>query len=280
MPKEIRVSTYIAPLTRLGTPELVVDALKEAGFKYYDFTMMFSILGFDLFFDSDDYLVKAQNFRKYTDRIGIFCNQTHGSIPCIKKGMSAKEKVVLFDKVKRTIEISSILGAEYCVLHPASDCSMEDNIQFFSSLKDIAKQNKIIIAIENTLSDKLFGKPDDFVELLSGINDDSFKVCLDVGHAETKNTGSSAIEFIEKLKKKIVCLHIHDNDKNEDMHQLPYTLVIDFESIFKALKDNGYSGDITFECGSYFNNMPTSLFVDALKFLRKLGEYIGKQIYK
>ena len=45
MSKEIKISTYIAPLTRLGTPELVVDTLKEAGFRYYDFTMMFPIMG-------------------------------------------------------------------------------------------------------------------------------------------------------------------------------------------------------------------------------------------
>lgn len=280
MSKEIRVSTYIAPLTRLGSPEQVVDILKRSGFSYFDFTMMFPILGFGLFYNSIDYKEKALRFKEYINSIGIYCNQTHGSVPCLRSEATKEENEKYFELVKRSIEVSHILGAKYCVLHPASECSMEENVKFFKSLIEIAHENKIIIAIENTLSDKLFGKPDDFIELLDKINDVSFMVCLDIGHAETKNSGSSAIEFIEKLKDKIVCLHIHDNDKISDNHQLPFTLVIQFEPIFKALKENGYDGDITFECGSYFNNMPVSLFPDALKLLHDVGGYIGKQIYK
>ena len=279
MPKEVKISTYIAPLTRLGSPELVVDTLKKSGFDYYDFTMMFPILGFDLFFDSNDYKEKAERFRKYTDKIGICCNQTHGSVPCLRRGASKEENALHFELVKRSIEVAHILGSKYCVLHPASDCSMEENVNFFKSLVDIAHKNNIVIAIENTLSDKLFGKPEDFIELLSKINDNAFKVCLDIGHAETKNTGSSAIDFINNLKDNIVCLHIHDNDKVYDNHQLPFSLVIQFDPIFNALKANEYNGDITFECGTYFNNMPLSLLPDALKFLHDVGKYIGRQIY-
>lgn len=276
---KIKISTYIAPLTRLGSPELVVEALKKSGFDYFDFTMMFPILGFDLFYDCDDYKEKAVAFRKRTDKIGIYCNQTHGSVPCFRNGASKEENAEHFELVKRSIEVSHILGSKYCVLHPASDCTMDENVAFFRSIIDIVHENEIVIAIENTLSDKLFGKPEDFIELLERIDDESFKVCLDIGHAETKNTGSNAIDFINKLKDKIVCLHIHDNDKAYDNHQLPFTLVIEFDPIFKALKKNNYSGDITFECGTYFNNMPVSLLPDALKFLHDVGKYIGKQIY-
>ena len=279
MPKEVKISTYIAPLTRLGSPELVVDTLKEAGFSYFDFTMMFPILGFELFYNSDDYKEKAKNFKKYIDYINMSCNQIHGAVPCLRKDANEKEKHRLFENVKRTIEITHILGAKYCVLHPASDCSLEENVHFFESLKDIAHKNDVIIAIENTLSDKLFGKPKDFKTLLAALNDECFKMCLDIGHAETKNTGSSAVEFINEIGSDIVCLHIHDNDKYHDLHQLPFSINIQFDEIFKALKKNNYSGDITFECGTYFNNMPVSLFKDALKFLHKVGEYIAKQIY-
>ncbi len=280
MSKEVRISTYIGPLTRLGSPELVVDTLKEAGFSYFDFTMMFPILGFELFYNSDDYIAKAKEFRKYIDAKQIYCNQTHGAVPCLRKDATKEEKEVLFENVKRTIEITHILGAKYCVLHPASDCNMEENIEFFNSIKSIVHKNNVIIAIENTLSDRLFGKPIDFKTLLAELNDPCFKMCLDIGHAETKNTGSSALEFIQMMGEKIACLHIHDNDKVFDLHQLPFTHSIQFDEIFKALKKRKYSGDITFECGAYFDNMPTSLILDALKFLHDIGEYIGKQIFE
>lgn len=277
MSKEIKVSTYIAPLTRLGTPELVVDLLKKSGFRYFDFTMMFPIMGFELLYNSDDHIKKAKCFREYTDRIGIYCNQTHGCVPCIRNGATDEEKKLWFENIKKTIEVTHILGGKYCVLHPASDCSLQENVSFFNSLKEIAHQNDVVIAIENTLSEELFGKPKDFIKLLKKINDDYFKVCLDIGHAEIT---SSAVKFINSLRKDIVCLHIHDNNKVDDLHQLPFTQKVQFEEIFKALRKNGYQGDITFECGTFFNNMPTSLFKDALEHLHDIGEYITHQIFE
>lgn len=279
MSREIKISTYIAPLTRLGTPEAVVDVLKASGFDYYDFTMMYPILGFELFYNSEDYIQKAKDFKQYADTIGIHCNQTHGSVPCFRKKGTIEENQVLFQNVKRCIEITHILGGKYCVFHPSSDCSFQDNVEFFRSIKEVAINNHVIIAIENTLSDRLFGKPDDFVKLFASLNNDCFKMCLDIGHAETRNAGSSAVEFINKLGDKIACLHIHDNDKISDLHQLPYNYSIDFDMICNALKKISYQGDITFECGSYFNNMPLSLLPEALKMLHSMGAYIAKQIF-
>ena len=207
MSKEIKISTFTGSFTRLGTAELVVDALKQAGFKYYDFTMMYPILGFDLFYDSDDYIEKAKKFREYTDKIGIYCNQTHGAVPYIGKLFSKEDNEKTFDNVKRTIEVSHILGAKYCVLHPSSDCSIKENAERFKLLKDIAHKNDVIIAIENMPSDTLFGKPEDFLELLTLIDDDHFAFCLDIGHAEIDYTGSSAVDFINKMGDKLVCAY-------------------------------------------------------------------------
>ena len=278
MSKEIKISTFTGSFTRLGTAELVVDALKQAGFKYYDFTMMYPILGFDLFYDSDDYIEKAKKFREYTDKIGIYCNQTHGAVPYIGKLFSNEDNEKTFDNVKRTIEVSHILGAKYCVLHPSSDCSIKENAERFKLLKDIAHNNDVIIAIENMPSDTLFGKPEDFLELLRLIDDDHFAFCLDIGHAEIDYTGSSAVDFINKMGDKLVCLHIHDNNKGNDIHQLPYTYMVNFEDIWKALKANHYQGDITFETGSYFRNLPNSLYVNSLELLHSLGEFIKEQL--
>ena len=280
MSKEVVISTCIGGLTRLGTPKRIVDTLVEAGFRYYDFTMMFPILGFELFYNSDDYLSKAREFRKYADKIGIYCNQTHGFTPFIVKGAPPDENDMMLENVKRTIEVSHVLGAKYCVLHPSSDLSIEENAKRFSSLKQIAQDNDMIIAIENMPTKGLFGKPEHFIKLLNLINDNHFKVCLDIGHAEIDFVDSSAIEFINKLGDKLVCLHIHDNNKVQDIHQLPYTYSVNFSEITKALKENHYKGDVTFEATTFMNNIPTLLFLDALKLLHSVGEYMAEQIFK
>ena len=278
MSKEIKISTFTGALTRLGTLELVVDTLKEAGFKYYDHTMMYPILGFDLLYDSDDYIEKAKRFRKYTDKVGIYCNQTHGAVPLVGKDFSKEDNEKILDNVKRTIEVSHILGAKCCVLHPSSDCSIKENAERFKLLKEVAHKYDVIVAIENMPSATLFGKPEDFLELLKEIDDDHFAFCLDIGHAEIEWTGSSAVDFINKMGDKLVCLHIHDNEKGHDLHQLPYNYMIDFEAIWKALKANHYQGDITFETGSYSQNLPNSLYVSSLELLHALGELIKEKI--
>ena len=109
MSREIKISTYIAPLTRLGTPEVVVDVLKASGFDYYDCTMMYPILGFELFYNSEDYIQKAKDFKQYADTIGIHCNQTHGTVPCFRKNGTLEENQVLFQNV----------GSIVCFTHPA-----------------------------------------------------------------------------------------------------------------------------------------------------------------
>lgn len=267
------ISTNTGTLTRLGTPYYIVKALKKAGFKSYDFTMNNTIIGFDSLFDSDDYRQRAKDFKVYTDKLGIYCNQTHGYVPRTTKGATLNDRKDNYEKIKRTIEITKILGAKYCVLHPDSFCTMNENIDFFKSLKELAHENDVVIAIENMPNDNLFGKPEDLITLLNGIDDSYFQACLDIGHAEIAITGSTALDFITKLGTRIVCLHIHDNDKGHDLHQLPFTNGINFFEIFKALKENKYEGDITFE-SDIFQRMSPTLFVDAISFIREIGEYI------
>ena len=280
MHKEIRISTCTGSFTRIGTPELVIDSLKEAGFNCYDFTMMYPIIGFELFYNSFDYDLKAKAFRKYADEIGMICNQVHGCVPSIFKGATKEDKERLFNNIKKSIEIARILGAKYCVLHPASDCLMEENIAFFNSLKEIAHQNDVIIAIENMPTSSLFGKAQDLKILLDAIDDDYFKACLDIGHAEIDITGASVSQFFDVLEDKIVCLHVHDNNKARDSHQLPFTQSIDFNEVIKSLKKHNYRGDITFEVSNFFVNMYVPLMKEALRLLYDVGEYIVNELTK
>ena len=93
--------------------------------------------------------------------------------------------------------------------------------------------------------------PKSFLDLLNAVNDDYFVACLDIGHAEMKGLGTSAAEMIYALNNKLGALHIHDNDKLHDSHQIPYSMSIDYPPIIKALKDIGYSGEFTLESDAY-----------------------------
>ena len=93
--------------------------------------------------------------------------------------------------------------------------------------------------------------PKSFVDLLEAVNDDFFVACLDIGHAEMKGLGTSAVEMILALRGKLQALHIHDNDRCHDSHQIPYSMNIEFSPILRALRKIGYSGDFTLESDAY-----------------------------
>ena len=88
-------------------------------------------------------------------------------------------------------------------------------------------------------------------EHIDVINDEFFVACLDLGHAEMKGLETSAVELIHALDYRLQALHIHDNDRWHDSHQIPFSMDMDFEAIAKALSDIGYSGYLTLEADRY-----------------------------
>ncbi|WP_221936066.1 hypothetical protein, partial [Klebsiella pneumoniae] len=59
---------------------------------------------------------------------------------------------------------------------------------------------------------------------------------------------------------------IHDNDRLNDSHQIPFSMSMDFVTIARALKEIDYKGYFTLECNGYFQKCPedevASRFVD------------------
>ena len=94
---------------------------------------------------------------------------------------------------------------------------------------------------------------EDFLAHLNAVNDDDFVACLDLGHAEMMGEGTSAPQMIRALGSKLQALHIHDNDRWHDSHQIPFSMQIDFVAIVKALKDINYSGYLTLEADQYLS---------------------------
>lgn len=64
-------------------------------------------------------------------------------------------------------------------------------------------------------------------------------------------SGSGAVEMIYALKERLQALHIHDNDRWHDSHQIPFSMSIDFNYVVKALKNINYQGYLTLEASNY-----------------------------
>lgn len=276
-----KLSTNTCPLMKSHSLKESLIMIKDVGFDAFDFSMESP----NNFFTSDNYLVNAKLLKEFANSLGIICNQTHSVFPVWHKTYDKNEVEKRTDYTKRIIEISSILGAKNCVIHPINDFNEEDNFVFYQQFLPLAHKFNINIACENMWNwqdDKAClaacSNHNNYKRLIDLVNDDHFVACVDVGHAEMDGLGTSANKMIETLSNKVTCLHLHDNDLHYDRHSLPFSESIDFEIIVDALVNTNYQGDITFECDGFINRMPKELHFNCLKMIYQVGQYIKGEL--
>lgn len=260
----MKISINIGPHAKIVGEKKAVEYVAKAGFDAWDLSML-NIYRYDEKSDSalasespfvqPGYLKFVRELKKIGEDSGIYCNQSHAPFPVRLKGMDYF--------LKRTIECTAEAGGKICVIHPNNNKSAEENAQMYFELLPFAKNYGVKIATENMWNwdnEKDIAAPAacsdevDFKAHLDAVNDDFFVACLDIGHAEMMGLGTTAEKMIYALGDKLQALHIHDNDKKHDNHQIPLSMDIDFKKVVYALKKVGYRGDFTLETDGYFEN--------------------------
>ena len=275
----MKISTETESARRHVSNEKAIEYIAKAGFDAFDFSMFEMarynwstgelIIG-DSPLNGDGYLKYIHTIKKIADDNGIICNQTHAPFPTQATGI---EKYI-----KRAIECSAELGAEYCIVHPLSLSPLEENIAYYNELLPFAKDCGVIIATENMFSwdgnenhasTAALSNHAEFGKIFEELSDDNLVACLDIGHAEMRGLGTSAVDMIHALGSKLCALHIHDNDKHRDLHQIPFSKNIDYDAIVKALKEINYKGYFTLEADSFLSAYTAETAFEGIKELQK-----------
>lgn len=277
-------------LYRIGDDKKVLDLIKSCGFEYFDLTLFWKGVTEHIGV-GEDYLEKAKELREYADKIGLICEQSHAFF-CA--GNDEDTNRIRIDYIKKDIRTASLMGAKEIVIHPAEDLSFEENIEMFKGFMPVAKECGIKIAVENVIAYKngkpvplCTSTPEGFVKFIDTLNDECVVACLDIGHAELDVCNTSAVEMIKALGPRLQALHIHDNDKHGDNHQIPYTNGICFKDILDTLKEYNYQGNITFEVETCYNrgynpksSLPFELFPAYIKLELEIGKYFADYLDK
>lgn len=263
----MRISTEIGSAARLIGEEKAIELVAKAGFDAYDLSM-FSMAQYDWGaksvnqtdhpFRGKNYLEFVRNLRHIAEDNGIVCNQSHAPFPIFCQEVRGY--------LERAIECTAEAGATICVIHPDNYKSPAENADTYRELLPFAKSCGVRIATENmwgwdNAADHAIpnacSTAQNFKEHLETVNDPYFVACLDIGHAEMKGLGTSAVELIHTLGDQLQALHLHDNDRWHDSHRLPFTMDIDFASVVRALKEIGYKGDFTLEADQHLTDPGT-----------------------
>lgn len=105
------------------------------------------------------------------------------------------------------------------------------------------KPNDTNFYIENVLE----YNPSVIEKVISGLNRDNVKACLDIGHAHC-NSKVSVLEWIETLKDKIGYVHLHDNNGEQDEHLGLGKGTIPLIEVFQALNKYAPNAIWALEC--------------------------------
>lgn len=287
----MKTSTQIEFGSVLVGEERTVELIAKAGFDAWDFSM-FSMCRYDWssgkLLENDhplaggNYLAFARRLKQIGLDNGIVCNQSHAPFP--------SSVPQIRDYFKRAVECTAEAGGKICVIHPDNNKSAEENAEMYRELMPFAHQYGVKIATENMWNwdsardESCFAAcatSESFVEHVDAVDDPFLVACLDLGHAEMRGSGSGAVNMIKALGSRLQALHIHDNDRWHDSHQIPFSMDIDFAEIVKALREIDYNGYFTLEADNYLRGFSAEDVFDGIKDLyaaaRRLADMFEKQ---
>lgn len=280
----MKISTEIHSASRILGEERAIAALAEAGFDAWDFSM-FSMCGFDWATSSPiigDHPLSGPDYLKFARRLkqvgldhGIVCNQSHAPFPT--------GDATIRGFLKRAIECTAEAGGSICIIHPDSYKSAKENAEIYGELLPFAKDCGVKIATENMWgwdreknesSFAACATPESFCEHIDVLGDDFLVACLDVGHAEMRGSGTTAVEMIHALGHRLQALHLHDNDQWRDRHQIPFSMQIDFAAVKRALDEIGYAGYYTLEADQFLTAYDESNVKEGIRLLAEAAKRI------
>lgn len=267
-----------------------IEMIAHAGFDGIDFTD----IPIETQVWDNSYKDYAKHLCNVAESFGISFTQTHAPVigSCLSHFDGNLMSVV--DRICRSIEFSSLLGAEHVVVHPIQDPKyatqrekvFENNMNFFSKLVPWAENYGIKLAIENMVMPSLDNRykrdgvcadPDEFKRYIDSLNSKFVTGCLDFGHSAI--AGREPQDMLRAMGADyITSTHIHDNDFVNDSHQLPCTMKMNWEEICKTMAEIGYRGDFTLEAVCFVNGFSDDFILEALKFMYKTAKYLVDKI--
>ena len=296
---KISTSTF----TVLDTPgigdEKGIRLLADAGFEALDFGLFY--WSKDPRFQMSDEAHEAyyRRLRAVCDDCGIEVCQAHSPMPdYVYTGDESVDNVYMRMQI-RAMKSAALLGAKYIVVHPVilkedrrtpdrgeplREKCREINYKYYSKLKPYCEEYGIRIAVENMFNyDPDAGKicrtvcstPAEMKEYVDMMGREWFTNCLDIGHNVLVDLKPQ--DSIRELGDYLGCLHVHDNDGVRDLHQAPYTGVVEWPEVMQALQEIGYAGTFNMEADMFFYGYGKRLYPASAKFLYQIGrDLVGR----
>ena len=154
-------------------------------------------------------------------------------------------------------------------------------MEYLRRAGDMAGKYGLRIAVENMLSNRRMDgsvywryctHAEELVDLVDAIDMENVQICLDVGHAHYM--GENLYDTIKLYGKRLIALHIHDNNRMDDLHLLPFHGTLKWDDVLLGLRAVDYAGDFTFEIQNATRRAPEELYPQLCRTAFEIGQYL------
>ena len=270
-----------------------VEQCVNAGYRYFDWNACDfaeeSTLPGSTSLVRDDWQDFVKAMCRQSDELNIQYNQAHG---LVFNYFRQDERTKFMQRMEeRVMQACAELGIKTIVYHPIVPDELREsqdvegckraNRDYISRAAERAGLLGLEIHVENMFITRYpdgsnfwryCSYPQELVELVDSIGMENVRICLDVGHAKMMDEDISNTVAI--YGNRLASLHIHDNDGTFDQHLMPFCGKIEWEQLMKALAENNYLGDFTFEIHNSRVRMPRELQKHKLKETFEVGKWL------
>ena len=260
------------------------EKIKEHGFSCLDYGMSTTM---GLLYDPP--VAEAEKIlleeRRMIEAAGLEVFQVHGPWRWPPQDATEEDRAERLEKMERSLWMTSVMGCKNWIIHPLMPHTTKDldngmaeetwkiNADFFPRVLEIAKSYDITICFENMPMLRFsIATPEDILRFVRFMNDDHFKVCLDTGHVNVFNHLSIG-DSVRLLGKEIRTLHVHDNSRSIDLHQMPFFGTLNWKELADALHEIEYDGVFSLETAPPAR-LPDPLHDEAGHFLFRVANQI------
>lgn len=287
------------------------EYISSLGIKYIDYNFNTAVPSYDKIKENSDRGIFGESLEAVLEyyapikeaalRYGVSFGQSHAPFPMYIEE-SPEHSEFLIDAVNKMLAVCQYLGCPAIVVHPyfnldtlTKEQEIEINLNMYRKLMPEAKKRGVKICLENMFAVKnhhVIGTACSSAEeacwyidtLNAEAGEDIFGYCFDVGHANI--SGKNLRRELNTLGHRLTCLHIHDNDGQNDLHQCPYTqkyewgrkFCTDWEGFIEGLRDINYEGTLNFETGQALAGLPVELAPSMIRLIADVGAYFKKRI--
>ncbi len=295
----MKLSMNIAGLEQRFGLEKAVEMCVNAGFDAMDYCLEPMCDPNCILNKDGEYAAEAERIRRLAEEKGLPITQTHApfSFSAWRDPVVCEEFIL--PAIRRSIEISAMLGAKVAVVHPLhhfvykghEEEIYQKNMEFYRSLIPLCKEYDIKVGIENMFQREMLrghisfdtcATSEEFIRYVDTLDSEYMVACLDIGHVGLAVRDDEVWDVIRALgHERLQALHVHDNDYRSDRHALPYLGRIDWNEVTKALGEIDYVGDFTYEVNvdTLISKAAGEDFAPvAVKYMADVGKYLCRLV--